>query len=173
MKKTLALLLLCFTLINCEKDDICPETTETTPKLHIAFYDNSITNEDTFKNIDKLRVTGVGHPTSAFLPGYDGTKEGLKELYLPLKTNADITQYVLHRGYKIDNNVVLGNPDTISINYSRKDVYVSRACGYKTIFENVAITLKSDSDNWIKIVQEENENQTVEHETDIHYKIYH
>ncbi|MCX7548663.1 DUF6452 family protein [Xanthomarina sp. F1114] len=168
-------ILVFFTLFfNCEKDDICSETTETTPKMHIAFYDINFANEeDTPKNVSKLRITGVGHPEPDVLPGYDGSAN-IQEVYFPLKTTENSTQYILHKGYKIDDNdTVLGNPDTITINYIRKEIYVSRACGYKTIFENVVITIEDDGDNWVKLARAENDNQTVEHETDIHYKIYH
>jgi len=34
-------LLLAVSFWNCEKDDICAETTPTTPKLVIEFYDNA------------------------------------------------------------------------------------------------------------------------------------
>lgn len=169
------ILVLFITFFNCEKDDICSETTETTPSMHIAFYDINFTNEDDIpKNVDKLRVMGIGHTDPNVLPGYEGSATNTQEVYLPLKTTENTTQYILHKSYKIDeNDNVLGNPDTISISYVRKEIYVSRACGYKTIFENVVMTVTADGDNWIKLVRAENDNQTVEHETDIHYKIYH
>jgi hypothetical protein len=171
LKKLIALLLLCFAITNCEKDDICSESTETTPSMHIGFYSIILPSDNIPKNVTKLRITGVGN--SNVLPGYDGTKN-LSEAYLPLKTTEDNTQYVLHQGYGIDeNDVVLGNPDTISINYIRKEVFVSRACGYKTIFENVVLTVINDGNNWIQLAQAENDNQTVENETDIQYKLYH
>lgn len=162
------------TFFNCEKDDICADTTLTTPKFHIAFYDINLPNgEDVNKNANNLRVTGIGHPESLVLTDYDGSKN-FKEAYLPLKTTENSTQYILHKDYKIDeNNIVLGNPDTITITYTRKDIYVSRACGYKTIFENVILTVESDNNNWIQFIEATEVNQTVENETDIHYKIYH
>lgn len=160
------------TFLSCEKDDICSETTETTPSLHVAFYDVDFPSIDTPKNVTRLRVTGIGDPDPGVLTGYDAKTS--KEAYLPLKTTENSTQYVLHRNYRFDDNGdVLGNPDTITISYVRKEIYVSRACGYKTIFENVVITVIDDGDKWIQLVQAENDNQTVENENDIHYKIYH
>ncbi len=173
LKKIIALLVLCFTVGSCEKDDICSETTETTPKIHIAFYDITLPSENTPKNVNRLRVTGVGDPDPGVVSSYDGSK-AQKEVYLPLKTTENSTQFILHKGYKIDeNDTVLGNPDTITISYVRKEVYVSRACGYKTIFENVVISVEDDGNKWIQLAQSVNDNQTVEHEDDIHYKIYH
>ena len=47
IKKTkLALLFLTTLLIGCEKDDICPEDTSTTPRLIIRFYDIEDTDDD-------------------------------------------------------------------------------------------------------------------------------
>lgn len=166
------LLVLTLTLMACEKDDICSETTETTPSLHIAFYDINFPSIDTPKNVTKLRVTGIGNPDPGILDGYDANTTN--EAYLPLKTTENTTQYVLHRNYRLDDNGdVLGNPDTITISYVRKEIYVSRACGYKTIYDNVVITVEDDGDKWIQLVKAENDNQTVENEADIHYKLYH
>ena len=54
MRKYLILLvILSFTLINCEKDDICIETT--TPKLIVVFYNNDI--PATKKEVTSLTVS--------------------------------------------------------------------------------------------------------------------
>jgi hypothetical protein len=139
--------------------------------MRIGFYSIILPSDNIPKNVTKLRITGVGNPD--VLPGYEGTKN-INEAYLPLKTTQDNTQYVLHQNYSVDENgVVLGNPDTISINYIRKEVFVSRACGYKTIYENVVLAVIDDGDNWIQLAQAANDNQTVENETEIQYKLYH
>ncbi|PWK17405.1 DUF6452 family protein [Xanthomarina spongicola] len=168
----ITLLVLFASLLSCEKDDICSETTETTPSMHVAFYDINFPSTDTPKNVTKLKVTGIGDPDPGVLPGYDAITK--KEAYLPLKTTESTTQYILHKNYRLDENGnVLGNPDTITVSYVRKEIYVSRACGYKTIYENVVITVEDDGNKWIQLLQAENDNQTVENESDIHYKIYH
>ena len=58
--------------------------------------------------------------------------------------------------------------DEISFNYNRNDIFVSRSCGYKTIFENLSI---QTSNNWIKdnLIN----NSTIENETSAHINIYH
>ena len=50
---------------------------------------------------------------------------------------------------------------------------MSRACGYKTIFKNVTLTIEPDSDNWIKSRQPLNDNQSVEDEKETHFNIFH
>jgi hypothetical protein len=101
---------------------------------------------------------------------------------LPLKTDANNTQFILVKEASIDDNgtpddstddIIIGNYDTISINYSRTNIFVSRACGYKTIFENVTLTIVDDGDNWILSQQPLNPNQSVEDETTAHFNIFH
>ena len=63
--------------------------------------------------------------------------------------------------------------DIITITYTTKQVYVSRACGFKTVFKNVALTVENDGDNWIQFIQSVNDNQTIENENAPNYNIYH
>lgn len=164
--------------ISCERDDICPEITSTTPNLIIDLLDFS--NEDSSKNVFKLVVAGVDNET--VLPGYEIVTSN--ELILPLKTTENTTQYTLINNYIVDDNDTpddtsddflsdASNVDVITINYSRREVYVSRACGYKTIFENVTVQLESDEDNWIESIQPLNANQSVEDETETHFNLFH
>ena len=67
-----------------------------------------------------------------------------------------------------------GNQELVTINYTRNDVYVSRACGYKTIFENVATTLDEGADGpWIFQTIPQNDNLIIEDETTTHYTFSH
>jgi len=50
MSKYLFLFLIILTIYNCESDDICPESTLTTPRLIVTFYD--IDNPEERKNIE-------------------------------------------------------------------------------------------------------------------------
>ncbi len=152
---------------SCERDDICPESTPTTPSLIIDVFD--INNQENKKNVFGLLITGVG--SNDVLPGYAIVSSD--KLILPLKTDATSTQFKLHANYTNENNVIGGNEDIITINYNTEQVYVSRACGYKTIYKNVTLTIEPDSDNWIKSKQSTNDNQSVEDEKAAHFKIFH
>ncbi len=178
MKKISALLLLLLlTTASCEKDDICAETTATTPKLILRFYD--ITSQDDTKDAIGLRVTGL-----------DDSEEDIEisdlnivttdTINLPLRTDANATKFTFHKDYAVDNNgtpdnpdddITFGNPDIVTISYQREDVYVSRACGFKTIFNNLTISVELDGDNWI--INSEIINSIVENETTAHVKIFH
>ena len=165
MKKILALFLLVIVTTNCEKDDICPETTATTPKLIIRFYD--ITEQTETSRVLSLQVQGVDNDDPYLLAS------STDSLPLPLKTYENSTSFYLHKEYAVDNSGnISGNEDIINIEYSTEEVYVSRACGYKTIYNNVTLTVENDGDNWIELIQIENP-LTVDNETAAHVKIFH
>ena len=167
--KILALFFGIITILSmgCEPDDICPESTPTTPNLIIRFYD--ILNQDSKKNVFNLKVQGIGNDN----PLTDYNVVTTDSIVLPLKTDANTTQYSLHKEYSNVNDVIGGNEDIITINYSTEQVYVSRACGYKTIFKNVTLTINNDGDNWIQSKESINDNQSVEDEKAAHFKLFH
>lgn len=163
--------------ISCERDDICPESTPTTPSLIIDLYD--FTNQENRKNVFNLVVVGVDNDT--ILPGYEFVTAD--DFILPLKTDANSTQYRLIKDATVNNNgtpddseddFIEGNIDTITINYTTEEVYVSRACGYKTIFNNVEVVITNDADNWLlgNPINLTN-NQPVENENATHFNLFH
>ncbi len=165
MKKLLALLLLFTVLSNCERDDICPDSTATTPKIIIRFYD--ITEQTETQRVLGLLVQGVDNEEI-----YQAAAS-TDSLALPLKTYENITSFKLHKEYAVDGNGdITGNEDIINIEYGTEEVYVSRACGYKTIYNNVELSVVDDGDNWIELIQIENP-LTVDNETSAHVKIFH
>ena len=128
MKKLLtliAVLLLCLTA--CEPDDICLEGTPGTPKLIVVFYDKNQT--DTKKSVVDLQVKGVD--MEGLL--YDATADSIA---LPLKTLASSTSFSLTTTQ--NGNAV---EDIITFNYDPEDQFISRACGYKTVFTNLTFSI--------------------------------
>ena len=176
MKKIVLLLLLTITFYSCEKDDICDE--ETTPHLILEFYD--ISNPSSLKNVVNLKVKAIGAEdfivfNSSLLETdsnrylFNGNK-----LELPLDITQDITNYSLTLN---SNNLTFINQDLLQFNYTRQNVFVSRACGYKTIFELNATpngVIKTDSTTpdgfWIQDINIVTTNIETENET--HIKIY-
>ena len=149
MRKYLILLIiLSFTLINCEKDDICIETT--TPKLIVVFYNNEI--PATKKAVTSLTVSADGQ-------GNIYENKSLDSIAIPLDLTQNSTLYIFKSGAIID---------SINFSYDRKDVFVSRSCGYKTIFENLKI--ESRSAHWIK--NDTIKNTTIDNETAAHLTIF-
>ncbi len=157
--------------LSCERDDICAETTSTTPNLIIDLYNAS--NTENKKNVAKLYVIGIGQDEP--LSGYNIVSTN--QLVLPLRTDIDSTQYILRKDTELNDdgtiNTAVGNADTITVKYIRNEIYVSRACGYKTIFENTSLTIVQDTDNWMLSRYALLDNNTVEDETETHFKINH
>jgi hypothetical protein len=169
-----------FTL-TCERDDICAESTPTTPRLIVEFYD--VTNPNDLKNVIRLTAYGdglideEGGPTTAS----DTTlvfNSNSDNLALPLLIAGDdvlsTTRYVLEQetNLRLDNNPeTTSNVDIIEISYFPKFEYVSRACSYKSVFRNIEVTPLDDSDNWIVSINVLE--QIVENENEVHVQIFH
>lgn len=178
MKKISLLLILLITMgmvISCERDDICPGSTPTTPKLILHFYNNADT--EAVKFVPQLRVQGIGN--NEVLEGYNGAN--VQKLELPLRTDTTMTQFSLRKDYSNNTNgtpndpsddFANGNEDIITIKYTPENVFVSRACGYKTVYRNVTLTIEPDGNNWILSRQSVTDNQSVEDETTAHFNLY-
>jgi hypothetical protein len=173
MKKIIAfLMILGFASSSCEPDDICDPNTPTTPRMLIKFYDKS--NPSIRKNVTNLKVIGEGKTEGViFNPsGVDEAKyrTSADSILLPLNTDADIVKYkfILNSGNK---NPLLVNTDNLEFKYSRESIYVSRACGFKTIFNldlSTPFTLTDTTpadDMWIYYVIVAKNNITSENET--------
>ena len=163
MKQLFLVILISVLLSGCEKDDICDANTPTTPKVVIEFYD--VANSTTLKNVTNLGVIAPG-----FTNGFGFT--AVSKIKVPLKTFQDTSILHFIQNGSID-PITDDNLDEITFNYSRKTVFVSRACGYKTLFilnTTNPITVTPDSNNWIQnvIVSQPN----IENEDETHIKIY-
>ena len=167
MKKILLALTLLLSVayfMGCEKDDICAATTATTPALVIEFYDAE--NPETLKNITNLAIKENGVSDGR---GYNG----VSKIKLPLNSGSNQVQYQFFQNYNSTDNTY-ENLDTLEINYTRKDEFISRACGFKTLFylnETGGINLINDGNNWLKSTLLITPNILNENET--HLKIYH
>lgn len=176
-KKILMLLVLIITFSACEKDDVCTE--ETTPRLIIEFYD--ITNNANAKNVVDLKVKADGAPDymvfNELLPTTDQSRylfNGNK-LQLPLKVGENSTTY--HLIYN-SNSTTGKNEDILLFNYTPENVFVSRACGYKTIFtldnpNGVTVSDASPADGlWLQQANINTLTTNITTENETHIKIY-
>ena len=131
---------------SCIKDDFCIDPI--TPNLVISFYDND--NPDNLKRTSDLTVWAEGKEELY-------TDASLDSILIPLDPAIDMTVYHLS---------LADVEDEITITYTRKEVFVSRSCGFKYNFENLEAPINTN--NWILGIQITN--QTVEDETE-HIKI--
>jgi len=164
MKNICFLFLIIFAFSSCEKDDVCSD--ETTPKLVLEFFD--ISNPSNTKIINNLKVVAVGQ-TEAF-----DTFSGENKIIIPLKITDSSTKYSFILN---SNDAASLNEDFLEFNYTTQNVFVSRACGYKTIFElnddgtGVVKTDAAIPDGiWMQNVVKVTNSITTENET--HLKIY-
>ena len=148
---------------SCEKDDICEAGTPTTPNLIIEFYDNL--NAGTKKEVTNLSVIADGNTNILKF-------NAVSKIQIPLKTNTDLSlfKFTLNATEPVTS---LTNEDLLNINYSRENVYISRACGFKTVFklnESGGIVQATDPNTWIKeiVIQKYN----ILNENEIHVKIF-
>lgn len=178
MKKIIALLLIAtFSSSSCEKDDICDANTPTTPRLVIEFY--NISDASSLKSVTNLKVIGEGMTKGImFNPSATGDSQYLTngtKISIPLKTDGDTTTYsfILNSG---NPNPALIDIDKVTFNYSKEDVFVSRACGFKTLFAfspTNAIVHTSVPDTklkWMQYISVEKSNIANENET--HIKVF-
>lgn len=152
MKKQIIIFIILITaFLSCEKDDICIDAI--TPNLIIRFYNDTLPTELKSVELDSIWVINKDK-----LSAYKGVTTD--SIAIPLDFTKDTTKYI------IENNSV---KDTIEFSYSRSDVFVSRSCGYKTIFENLQIN--NNTNNWIKSITINN--TTISDEKAAHINIYH
>lgn len=169
-KSIISLCLISLLLFTCEKDDICAEGSAITPQLIVTFYDE--TNPTQRKNVEDLFVFGLDDNNQTVL-FQSSTITTTDSIAFPLRTDVNITRIVFFIDAEEDdnNNIISNNQDIIDFNYTRNDVYVSRACGFIANYLDLNATLDPDSDNWILNTEIVKEN--VENEIEAHVKIYH
>lgn len=158
--------LLCLGILSkCEKDDICAEGTPTTSRLVINFYE--YLNPSVQKNFNKIEIFEVESPHRVLVYEYDN------QILLPLRTDAQLSSYVFRLTYT-NINTEISNEDLVEIQYTKDDIYVSRACGYKSNFtladpepfeQNPKVSDNGADELWIKeiIIRQAvitNENET-------------
>jgi len=167
MKKLLLLLVaVAWSSSSCEKDDICDSATSTTPRMAIDFYD--ITNPSLAKNVTNLVIVGEGLETGLRF-------NGISKILIPLKTTTDITKYRFILNYGSTDTSII-NEDNLEFHYTRSNFFISRACGFKSIFildsENpYTLTDAAEPDQiWIQNITLVQPNILTEDET--HLKIY-
>lgn len=151
--------------MSCERDEICLE--DITPKLVIRFYNANIPEE--VKSVLNLKVE---------IEGIDGeyTNETITvftdSIAIPLVVTESKTRFILTLPGD-ESEGTKDNIDTISLVYTQQDVFISRACGYKTIFNNVKGSLVTDDDNWIKAIEAQVDPLQIIDENAAHVKIFH
>ena len=104
----------------------------------IDFYDD--TNRETLKNVQRFSIIAEGKTDSLFV------NKTFNSISIPLNSLTLETRYTLKKnddsGAKVDDKIAI-----FTIQYDTEEQFVSRSCGFKVIFNNVAFS--SDTNSWI------------------------
>lgn len=141
----------------CSKDDICSPDTPTTPLLIITF--NDINNPGVRKTVQGLTVRATS------VDGIVVNAATTDSIAIPLPTGADSTEYE----FRMNSNTEPVS-DFYIFDYTREDVYVNRACSFKTTYTDLTLTDDGIA-NWI--FRETINNSTIEDETQAHLTFFH
>ena len=176
-------------ILGCQRDDICPESTDTTPFLIIRFYEN----EDPFdpQAPQNLSIREVGRTYEMdSLDSYVTIRNGQDEtiryfqytmdsLAIPLRTDDDVTSLeftIYTQDIPVDGEDPLEqeqpeNTDILTFSYGREEEYINRACAYKVNFVGLKIEQDPGEDGtWIQDIQIEQVN--IEDQNNAHVSIF-
>jgi hypothetical protein len=176
MKKAIGYILVALVAANsfwsCEKDDICAEGTPTTPNIIIAFYD--IDNPLQANPISNLKYYVEGRTDTITITASSTT------IKVPLEVTAPSTKWGFILQTPAPGGNVTLNTDYLTFTYTTQQLYVSRACGYKSLFyltedtDTAPNPLLTDAPGenllWIKDIRVEKTN--IEDENEAHINIY-
>jgi hypothetical protein len=147
--------------MSCTKDDLCSGETPTTPLLQIEFRD--YLDRDALKPVTDLTVRLANGDSTLVQSGINASL-----LALPLNTEADQSVFYWTQFASDD----LNRQDMrVSFFYQRSEVYVNRACGFKTQYTSMAIETEINAVTWIQDLDLLTPN--IENENQIHLIIYH
>lgn len=152
------LLLLAGMVVSCEKDDICLEGTEGTPRLQIGFFDSD--NPEVAKSVSSLQIKAVS--IDSVVPNADG-------FLLPLRVDQAFTEFE----FTLNSGSDTERKTTVQFNYDRWDEYINRACGFRGhfILNQQSVAQKNLDSSWIrgfKVLQD-----TISNEETVHLALYH
>lgn len=147
--------LLSILFVGCQRDDICPEGTQTTPLLLIEFFNAE--DPETLRVVENLVIIYEGNSDTLFGP------TTTNNVAIPLRTDQNFTEYrfITNSGSEIENS------DLLRFSYNPSQDYINRACGFKVDFLNLSVSFDpSPQDNWIIssfVNIEDIENETESH----------
>ncbi|MUP45442.1 hypothetical protein E0K83_06745 [Gramella sp. BOM4] len=164
-------------LMGCQRDDICPESTTTTPLMVIRFYENVDPFDPTAPQ--NLSIREEGNEEYATVRSQSGNliryfRYTQDSLAIPLRTDNDVTNYeftVNTPQASEDEPEVPGNTDVLRFSYGRQEEYLNRACAFKVNYVGLKIELEAGEDgSWIEDVQIEEAN--IDDQNQAHVSIF-
>jgi len=162
-KTFLTLLLIVIVFGGCTKDDICSETTLTTPLLIIDFRD--INDRATAKAVEDLQVL-VNDADSTVV--YSSISDTIISIPLNTESNQSSFHFIFNAS-DVDNL----NDDIVTFTYTREEVYVNRACAFRMVYNDLLIAVEPENESDFWILDTDINNPTLENENEAHITVYH
>ena len=132
----LVLLILYIIIItSCEKDDICPESTQTTPQLVVTFYD--VLDPQQSKIVESLAVYAIKDSELILIENINGINTD--SIAIPLRNDIGESNFRFIKNYSVENNIIFGDLNHVYIDYEMTDVFISRACGFITNYSILSL----------------------------------
>lgn len=161
------LVFISFGQTSCERDDICAESTPTTPLLVISFFD--IDNRSEPKAPNNLAISAEGQ-ANLETPLLTTSSDNIA---IPLRTGIDVTETVFTFTLNSDEDgLEVPNTDLLTIAYTQEESFVSKACGFRVIYNDLTQQNNAQDDGaWIQDI--ELQTFTIIDETEAHLHIFH
>ena len=131
----LILLTMSFLIISCEKDDICPESTQTTPQLVVTFYD--LLDPQQSKTVESLAVFAIKDSELILIENINGINTD--SIAIPLRNDIGVSNFKFIKNYSVEGNIIFGDLNHVYIDYEMTDVFISRACGFITNYSILSL----------------------------------
>ncbi len=129
MKKVYLALFIILITMGCE-DEFCLD--DTTPSLIIRFRDID-TNQ-----LKPIRLTAGGVGLDAFIENTT-----LDSLAIPINTQSNTVTYLLSEILDDDTE----STESLTLTYDIEDEFVSKACGFRSVFKNIQIS--TTNNDWL------------------------
>ena len=122
-------------IISCEKDDICPDSTQTTPQLVVTFYDAIDPQQS--KTVESLAVYAIKESELILIENINGINTD--SIAIPLRNDIGVSNFRFIKNYSVENDIIFGDLNHVYIDYEMTDVFISRACGFITNYSILSL----------------------------------
>ena len=164
LKRTFALLCCLLLVMGCTRDDICPEDTQTTPLLIITFKD--FANQTESKTVPNLEVRDAETGELVLF-----SAASTDSIAIPLRNFSTRTDLLFIREADTTDTDE-SNIDQFNLFYTTEDIYLNRACGFISNYNDVSGQLINESGaNWIfsfEVLQ-----TTISDQNEAHLTLFH
>lgn len=128
--------------MGCTRDDICPEDTQTTPLLIITFKD--FANRTLSKTVPNLEVRDAENSEIVLF-----SVSSTDSIAIPLRNFDTRTELLFVREADTTDSEE-SNADRFNLLYTTEDIYLNRACGFITNYNDLSGQLiNEEGSNWL------------------------